>query len=102
MPVHCLLFTVCYGMLSPMIGIEVVKTGTDNTMQVIRKFSRRVQSSGIIPFVRKNRYWERSFSQAKKKQGALHRIKKNEERIQLIKDGKISETPERGPRRHSK
>lgn len=70
-------------------------------MHVIRKFSRRVQSSGIIPFIRGRRYWERSFSKAKKKQQALHRIAKAEERVQLIKDGKISETPERGPRRPS-
>ena len=83
-----------------MINVEITKTGTDNTMQVIRKFSRRVQSSGLIPFVRKRRYWERNPSQAKKKNSALYRIAKAAERLQLIKEGKISEMPERrGTRR---
>lgn len=83
-----------------MINVEITKSGADNTMQVIRKFSRRVQSSGLIPFIRKRRYWERSASPAKKKSSALHRIEKAAERAQLIKDGKISETPERrGTRR---
>lgn len=83
-----------------MINVEISKSGNDNTMQVIRKFSRRVQSSGLIPFVRKHRYWTRSASDAKKKNSALYRINKEAERIQLIKDGKISETPERRGRPH--
>ena len=78
-----------------MINVEITKTGTDNTMQVIRKFSRRVQSSGLIPFIRKRRYWERHPSDAKKKNSALYRIDKAAERLQLIKEGKISEMPER-------
>ena len=83
-----------------MINVEITKSGTDNTMQVIRKFSRRVQSSGLIPFIRKRRYWERNPSQAKKKNSALYRIDKAAERLQLIKEGKISDAPERrGTRR---
>ncbi|HET8581283.1 MAG TPA: 30S ribosomal protein S21 [Candidatus Paceibacterota bacterium] len=81
------------------LNVDIAKSGNENSMQVIRKFSRRVQSSGLIPFMRKRRYWERPLSSAKKKQSALHRIKKASEREQLIKEGKMSDAPERGRRR---
>lgn len=82
-----------------MINVEITRGAADNTMHVLRKFSRRVQSSGLIPHMRKSRYQQRALSDAKKKHSALHRIAKAEERVQLIKDGKMSEAPERGRRR---
>lgn len=84
-----------------MLNVEINRSGTDNTQSVLRKFSRRVQGSGLIPHIRKNRYRIRPLSDAKKKLGAIHRIAKEEERVQLIKEGKVSEAPERGPRRPS-
>ena len=82
-------------------NVEIHRGSADNTQSVLRKFSRRVQGSGLIPHIRKNRYRVRPLSAAKKKLGALHRIAKEEERIQLIKEGKMSEAPERGRRRPS-
>ena len=81
------------------MNVEIGKSGTENSMHVIRKFSRRVQSYGLIPYMRKRRYWDRPLSAAKKKQSALHRIEKAAERDQLIKDGKMSEAPQRTHRR---
>jgi ribosomal protein S21 len=78
-----------------MINVEIVKTGSENALAVIRRFTRRVQGTGIVRTVRGGRYFARSTSQSVKKKQALKRNKRREDRLQLIKEGKISETPVR-------
>jgi ribosomal protein S21 len=79
-----------------MINAEVTKTGAESTLAVIRKFSRRVQGTGLIQTVRKGRYYERDKSKTVSKKQALKRIKRHEHRQELIKEGKIAEAPVRG------
>ena len=43
------------------INAEVSKSGSESTLSVIRKFSRRVQGTGLVKNARKTRYYERAF-----------------------------------------
>jgi len=79
-----------------MINAEVQKSGAESALSVIRKFSRRVQGTGLIQTVRKRRYYERDKSKTVSKKRALKRIKRQENYRDLIKEGKIVEAPARG------
>lgn len=65
-------------------------------MSILRRFTRRVQGSGIIPRVRGLRYADRNPSALIKKNARLKSIRRKEEVQELIKLGKM---PERGSRR---
>ncbi len=79
-----------------MINAEVQKSGSENALSTIRKFSRRVQGTGLIKTVRANRYYVRPGSKIVKKKRALKLIKRREEYRQNVKEGKIIEAPKRG------
>ncbi len=79
-----------------MVQAEVVKSGNENPLAVIRKFSRRVQGTGLIQSVRKGRYYARPASKTVRKKQALKRLKRHETYKRLVKEGKMAE---RAPRR---
>jgi ribosomal protein S21 len=81
-----------------MINAEVQKTGAESALSVIRKFSRRVQGTGLIQTVRKRRYYERDMSKTVSKKRALKRIARHQNRQELIKEGKLVEEVRRGRR----
>ena len=81
------------------LNVEVTKTGNENSINVIRKFSQRMRSTGIIRKVRGRRYWTRSLSPTVKKKQALRRIERSNEYTRMLKEGKISDQPTRGSRR---
>lgn len=78
------------------LNAEVQKTGNESTLAVIRKFSRRVQGTGLVKNSRKRRYYERPMSKTVQKKRALKLIKRRRDFQQLIKEGKVAE---REPRR---
>ena len=75
--------------------IEVKKNSNENNASILRRFSRRVQESGIIHKVKGSRYNERKESKLKVKKSALKRMQKRKEIEVLKKLGKISSTPTR-------
>ena len=84
------------------VNAEVQKTGSENALSTIRKFSRRVQGAGLVKTVRNRRYFARDASKIVKKKRALKLIKRREEYRQLLKEGKVTEAPRRpgyGPQR---
>ena len=81
-----------------MINAEVQKSGAESTLSVIRKFSRKVQGTGLIQTVRKGRYYERDTSKTVSKKRALKRIARYQTRQELIKEGKLVEEVRRGRR----
>jgi ribosomal protein S21 len=81
-----------------MVQVEVTKTGTENVLSTIRKFTRRVQGTGLIKSVRKNRYYSRDVSKSVQKKSALKRIKRRDEFHQLLKEGKVVEQVRRSSR----
>ena len=81
-----------------MINAEVTKTGTENALSTIRKFTRRVQGTGLIKGVRAQRYYSRTPSKVVKKKHALKTLARRAEYHQNVKEGKIAEVaPRRAP-----
>lgn len=77
-------------------NVEIKKGSKDNNANLIKKFTRRVQESGIIPRVKSLRYADRNMSAYVKKVKRLKSIKNKEVREEQIKLGKISVTTRRG------
>ena len=82
-----------------MINVEVDKSDGESTANLIRRFSKRVQSLGLIPRIRGRRYHSRMQSKQVKRKHALKRISRREEVQELIKLGKMIE---RAPRSYGR
>lgn len=83
----------------PMINAEVVRSGNENNLNLIRRFTKRVQGSGVLPRVRSIRYATRKASEYVKKKKTLKVLKRREEITDLIKMGKMSEYTPRGSKK---
>lgn len=70
-------------------NVEVVKNQNEANINLIRRFTKRVQGSGVLKHARKLRFYKRQESGLKKKGRALKRIVKQKERERLKKLGKI-------------
>ncbi len=71
------------------VNVEVEKQNNENNTSLIRRFTKRVQGSGILPRVKSTRFREREPSKFKEKQQTLKRLEKRKERERLVKLGKI-------------
>jgi ribosomal protein S21 len=78
---------------------EVTKNDGENDVNLIRRFSKRVQGAGLIPRMRSRRYYSRPTSPAVRRKQTLKVIKRREEVQELIKLGKMEVRTTRGPRR---
>lgn len=78
-----------------MINVEVQKTGTENPMSVLKRFTRRVQGAGVLPRIRGLRYAKRAESRYVRKKRALKTLGRRVVRERLIKLGKIAEVAPR-------
>ncbi len=78
-----------------MINVEITRNGTENSVGVIRRFTKKVQASGILPRVRSIRYNQRVLSSYKTKMKTLKSIKRKAEIAELIKMGKMQEKTSR-------
>ena len=74
-----------------MINAEVVRTGSENNVNLIRRFTKKVQGSGVLPRVRPPRYASRKMSPYVRQKKALKTLRKREEIAELIKLGKMVE-----------
>ncbi len=72
------------------MGLEVRKTERENSQNLIRRFTKRVQRSGILLVARKSRFFRRSKSNEMKKRAALRRETLREEYEKLKKLGKTA------------
>lgn len=73
------------------INVQVDKNGNENTMGLLRRFTKRVRGSGILQRVRGIRYYERQPSSFVNKKKALKRIGEKEKYDELLKLGKLTE-----------
>jgi len=78
-----------------MINVEITRNPGENALGVIRRFSRKVQSSGVIPRVRSLRFSGRTQSPYKVKMKTLKTIKRRKDMAELIKLGKAPAVPAR-------
>ncbi len=72
-----------------MIVAEVKKAGAESNANLLRRFSKRVQSLGLVKKTRRNRFAERSKSDLKKKTDALKRLGKQAAYQRAYKLGQI-------------
>ena len=84
-----------------MINVEVTKTANENNLGIIRRFTKKVQGSGVLPKVRSLRYAVRDLSFYKNKKNTLKNLKRKGEIMELIKMGKMTDRSE-GPSKAKK
>jgi len=77
-------------------NVQVEKNNNESSANVIRRFTKRVQGSGIIPRMRKNRYFARTKSENVRRSA---RLKKLDKKIEYEKQLKLGKIQERMPRR---
>jgi len=82
---------VGYVMISrmPMTNVELKRNNHENAMSLIRRFSRRIQESGIIQKVKGKRYNEREMSKLAEKNMTIRRLARRVEVERLKKLGKM-------------
>ena len=85
-------------------NIEIVKekNGSESNASMLRRFTKKVQGSGILPRVRSNRYSGRKLSSYKVKMQKLSSLGKKAEIEELIKMGKMADRNDaqsRGPKK---
>lgn len=76
------------------INVEVSKNGNENNLGLIRKFTKRVQGSGILPRLRGRRYSQRKISEYVRKKKTLKKIGEKAKIRELIKMGRMTGTLE--------
>ncbi len=91
--------TSCYSLRVMATNAEVVKNDGENDISLIRRFSKRVQGTGLIQGTRRRRYYSRTKSSAVRRKQTLKVIKRRENVQELIKLGKLEVRTTRGPRR---
>ena len=78
--------------------IEVKKKEGESTPSLLRRFSKRVQQSGVLIRARRGRFYISSPTKRQKRLGALRRLEIQKEREKLYKLGKLP--PEKKFRRY--
>jgi len=76
------------------VNVEITKNGNDNNLSLIRKFTKRVQGSGILSRLRSRRYSSRKLSEYVKKKKTLKKLNERGRIRELIKMGKMPGTLE--------
>jgi ribosomal protein S21 len=71
--------------------VEVKKKDKETSESLIRRFSRRLQQSGVLMKARKNRFHKKRKTKRQLKMDALYRVKVGKEVDKLKKMGKFDE-----------
>ncbi len=69
--------------------VKVNKKRRESSQQIIHRFRRKIQRSGVLRTVRKNRYYQRSQSDKLKKRSALKKKEMREKYKKLRKLGEL-------------
>ncbi len=77
--------------MQTMINVEIVKGANENNLSALRRFTKRVQSSGVLPRVRSKRYAQQIPSRNTRHAKRINFLKKKEVMAELLKLGKLSE-----------
>ena len=78
-----------------MINVEIQRHGNESIGGVMRRYSRKMQSAGIVRHIRGKRYFKRAASTAQKKKDALTRIERTNQYRRLYKEGRDIPTKRR-------
>lgn len=72
-----------------MTNVEIKRGGHENAMSVVRRFTRKMQESGIIPKVKGGRYSTRAMGKLAQKKLRLKKLTRRTEVERLKKLGKM-------------
>lgn len=72
------------------LNVDVQKNPNENSMSLLRRFSRKAKAIGFMRIVRGKRYFEREPSKLRSKQSALARLESAQKYEELKKQGKIA------------
>lgn len=71
------------------INIEVAKGGNENSMSLIRRFTKRAQGSGVVRKAKSLRYFERTPSRNVRKKQTLVGLSRRAQYQEAVKLGKV-------------
>ncbi|MBI4919778.1 30S ribosomal protein S21 [Candidatus Azambacteria bacterium] len=71
------------------MAIEVRKKEKESVQSLLRRFSRRIQQSGVLLKVRRSRFYASPLTKRQKRISALRKIEIQKEREKLYKLGKL-------------
>jgi ribosomal protein S21 len=80
------------------VNVAVSRNGTESTPSLIRRFSKRVQGSGIVRRIKGSRYFARTLSKKKQRIAALRKLARDEKREEMERQGLIQPRDPRAPR----
>lgn len=80
-------------------NVEVTKKKNESSLSIIKRFTRRVQESGVLPRVRSIRYAERVKSDYVKRKKRLAVLTRAANYQKLFKLGKIADTRKKGAKK---
>lgn len=69
--------------------VQVKKRDKESSQGLLRRFSKRVQQSGILITARRGRFYARGLTKRQKRLSALRRLDARKEREKLYKLGKL-------------
>lgn len=72
-------------------NIEIEKNSNESNASILRRFTKKVQGSGILPRVRSIRYSSRKLSPYKVKVQRLASLSKKEKIEEMIRMGKMAD-----------
>lgn len=81
-----------------MINVQVERNQNESGLSLLRRFTKRVQGSGILPRVRSIRYASRNISETVKQKKTLKKLRQKAYILEQIKLGKITENERKGKR----
>lgn len=73
------------------VNVEVEKNNQESTANLIRRFTKRMQASGIVPKMRQGRYHKRAKSPYVVKTGKLKKLERKKKYEKMLKLGQIQE-----------
>jgi ribosomal protein S21 len=76
-------------------NVQVEKNQNESSANVIRRFTKRMQGSGVVQRVRKLRYYTRIKSENVRQRGRLKKLVKASAYEKELKLGKVQEKPVR-------
>ncbi len=75
------------------INVSVAKQGSESSMSLVRRFSKRMQGAGIVRKVKSNRYHARAQSKTRRRVSALRRVAKHEKMADMERMGLVEAKP---------
>ena len=77
------------------LNVQVEKNTNESSANVIRRFTKRMQGSGVIPRMRSERYHGRIKSENVQKSARLKKLEKKVTYEKMLKLGKVQERTRR-------